>query len=351
MNTQHEKHVYTVTQYNLYAGIPEDTTLVVCKNLGNLKELPTGIFDKCTKLEKLECNYSELEKFPHLNFPLLRELYCNNNYSLQSFPPINAPLLRVLYCGNNCLTELPSLDTPLLEILCCDDNRIHAIPPLNLPLLKDFDCSGNVLYSLPILNTPLLKELYCGDNYLQSFPSLDTPLLISLYCDCNLIQSLPPLNTPLLKELICRGNKLTKLPSLDMPLLTSLICGGNSLQSLPSLSKCTLLKELDYDHALLGFPLLPSSLEILNNDDNPLEYTLSQLFLFQQVRIIIRCKQFTHKLRYREKSRRENVNRLELIDSIIWRPPHLRTTTLPAVDLGGIHFQEGLEDTLLLLQE
>ena len=110
----------------------------------------------------------------------------------------------------------------------------------------------------------LLKELSCRNNNLASLPSLD--------------------KCTLLKELSCRNNNLTSLPSLDKyTLLEKLRCGNNDLTSLPSLQNT--LKYIKYNNLFSEV------------------YPLSQLFLYQRVRIIVRCLQFIHKLRYRHGGR------------------------------------------------
>ena len=314
---------HTVTLKNLYDPIPEDVTKIIVAELEDLEELPEGIFNKCTLLEILRCGANQLTSLPSLDkCTLLKEIWCINN-QLTSLPSLDkCTLLEGLSCGYNHLTSLPSIDKcTLLEKLSCGDNQLTLLPSLD-------KCA-------------LLSILSCGNNQLTSLPSLD--------------------KCTLLEEIWCRNNQLTSLPSLDKcTLLERVWCRNNQLTSLPSLYKCTLLEVLwCSSNNLTSLPFLPSTLKYINYNNNSFSkvYTLSQLFLFQRVLTVVRCLQFIRKLRYRHGGRSKSVKRLVFIDSLVWRPPHLKSTTgassvdTPSVDVGGIFFQESLEETLLLLQD
>ena len=356
---------YYLTPYSLNKTIPENTTKIMCEGL---TMLPEGIFDNLPFLENLSISHergNSVSELPSLDDCIsLKKLNCNSMMGGRCPHPSDE---------GNTLTELPSLDNcPLLEELHCIGNYLSKLPSLDkCTLLKKIDCRDNALVELPSLDKcTLLKKLDCEYNYLEELPSLDKcTRLRELDCACNRnLKTLPSLdNCTLLKAIYCVCCDLIQFPSLSKCiLLEELRCGGNSnLGKIPYLGNCTLLKSFDCsDNRLRMLPFLPSNLTYISCDNNLFEdRTLDQLFLFQQVRIIVRCLQFIHKLRYKYRSRStssgENIVRLALVDSLSWRPPHLRLSSsflckrrrrrLSVVDVGGIHFQEGLEDTLILL--
>ncbi|OUS43669.1 hypothetical protein BE221DRAFT_147452 [Ostreococcus tauri] len=180
----------------------------------NLYDLPSEMFERCTKIERLGLAGNRLRRLPKS---------VGNLKSLRG--EIGAcESLRNLVLGGNYLAELPEEIEKLknLEELSAPGNRLRAIPDLgSMPLLREIDLHGNFIERLP--------------EDMSGLRALET-----LSLQGNRVREVPKSLTKLrrLRALNLAENAMTTLPDeiADMTMLTSVWLYSNALTSLPGTS-------------------------------------------------------------------------------------------------------------------
>lgn len=193
----------------------------------NLYDLPSEMFERCTKIERLGLAGNRLRRLPKSvgNLKSLRGVWAHGN-CLRTIPrEIGAcESLRNLVLGGNYLAELPEEIEKLknLEELSAPGNRLRAIPDLgSMPLLREIDLHGNFIERLP--------------EDMSGLRALET-----LSLQGNRVREVPKSLTKLrrLRALNLAENAMTTLPDeiADMTMLTSVWLYSNALTSLPGTS-------------------------------------------------------------------------------------------------------------------
>ena len=287
--------------------------------------------------------------------------------------------LHFFACAGNRLVTLPStlfFKCMFLQIFYCEENKLFTLPEdlfLGSPFLKIFHCHNNHMISIP-------EKLFTMSPTHAFLPKEYTPLRVEIFsedeydcdgecngecadlCECREkmervqrleeeeMRGIEYKKHVSLKNFCCFNNLLEILPPLLFKDCTSLgivMLLNNKLTSLSDelFATCTQIKELTVGcNRLTSLPFTlfsyDSKLNYLDYRTNLFEeyYNINQLFAFHGVRIIIRCKQFIYKLKYRCKSRSE-AKRIAFVTSVNCRPPVLKYS-----DKGGIFFQEGFEE-------
>ncbi|MDQ0150958.1 NEAT domain-containing protein [Eubacterium multiforme] len=215
-------------------------------NGNNIKELPKGIFDKLTNLERLNLCANRLVTLPK---GLLKNLKNMTEFSASTNNIKELP--EGIFDG---LTKLKSIGITNNEIESLPENIFKDTNSLNGLYLYE-----NKIKKLPksIGNLKKLEGLYLAKNSIESVPSelKELKLLRSLDLSGNYIKEIPSEVYDSLKNLErvnLNDNELTEIPENIIeshPKLTGLEIALNKINKLPNISK-----EWDKNNALYKNP-------------------------------------------------------------------------------------------------
>lgn len=203
-------------------------------NGNDIKELPNGIFDKLTNLERLDLSANRLVTLPKgllKNLNNIKEFSASSNKIKELPEGVFDGLTKLTSIGitNNEIEKLPEnifKDTSSLKGLYLYENKIKELPKSigNLKKLEGLHVYKNSIESIPLelKELKLLRNLDLSGNYIKEIPS-------EVY---NSLKNLERVNL--------NDNELTEIPDnivKSHPKLTGLEIALNKIDKLPTISK------------------------------------------------------------------------------------------------------------------
>ena len=200
------------------------TTRHYCTDIHHPEVLPFAVFQRCRKIDYLECMSQNLRTLEGINLlPRLRSVVIEGN-SVSSLEPLrNCSALDTLsILKGRMVTDLsPLASCSMMEELKIGGSSITDISAVaSMPLLKCFYCQKgpgrpSIKDLSPLSSCPRLKTLFLAGNLeLKDLSPLSacTALEVLQITVCPLITSLVPLsNLKSLKKLYCEGGLHTSL--------------------------------------------------------------------------------------------------------------------------------------------
>ncbi|MBK9225179.1 MAG: T9SS type A sorting domain-containing protein [Flavobacterium sp.] len=160
------------------------------------------------------------------------------------------PVLNELYCNDNSLTNLNVSALTYLMRLDCNNNQLTSLNVLGLINVHTLNCENNKLTSLNVSGITALNRLYCDNNFLTTLNVSGLANLYWVYCSNNLLTSINFSGSPNLSYLYCTYNKLTNLNVSELTNMIELDCSYNASTSL-TISGLTKLQILNCSNNLL----------------------------------------------------------------------------------------------------